>query len=120
MADGARNGELPEGIVDAGLLELEIHRVDETKIVTFRGELDLSNADTARSTLEALEREDGADLLLDLGELEFCDSTGLALIVSAASRCRDNGHGLKLLKAGPSVQRVFKLTGLEDQLPFVD
>jgi anti-sigma B factor antagonist len=115
-----RDGEPAERVVRDGLLELRIDRVAETVIVTLRGELEVANAEFAESELLRLEGEDVRGLVLDLSGLEFCDSRGLAVIARAVSRCRMNGDRLGLLRPGPSVQRLFEVTGMEEQLPFLN
>jgi len=107
-------------VVHKGLFELQIDREGSSVILTLRGELDLATAALLESTLLKLEAEDVGEMVLDLSQLEFCDSSGLQVILQAATRDRQNGNRLSLLKGGPEVQRLFQLTSLEDELPFVD
>jgi len=117
----ARNRVGREGlVVHKGLFELQIDREGSSVILTLRGELDLATAALLESTLLKLEAEDVGEMVLDLSQLEFCDSSGLQVILQAATRDRQNGNRLSLLKGGPEVQRLFQLTSLEDELPFVD
>jgi anti-anti-sigma factor len=80
------------------------------------GEIDLS---TAPQLEAALVRElDGApDLLLDLSEVSFLDSSGLHAIVSAARTARANGGMLVVDSPLPAqARRVIEITGLEELL----
>jgi anti-sigma B factor antagonist len=58
------------------------------------------------------------DLTLDLSGLDFLDSTGVRLVVEAADAARRRGGTLRLRPGREEVQRVFRVTGLEDVLPF--
>ncbi len=91
----------------------------DTRVVSLCGELDLANADAFESILRGLEDE-GVAILIDLSELEFIDSTGLTVLVGAATRCREDSNRLRMLPGSAQVQRVFELTGLDKALPFVD
>jgi anti-anti-sigma factor len=80
------------------------------------GEVDLC---TAPLLEEALVRElDAApDLLLDLSEVSFIDSSGLHAIVSAARTARASGGTLAVDSPLPSqARRVIEIAGLEELL----
>jgi anti-sigma B factor antagonist len=85
--------------------------------ICVRGELDLSDAPELGRLLDA-ERAAGRDLLVDLRELTFIDSSGLAVLVWAAQSAAGSGRTLRLLPAPSGVMRVFDVTGLRELLPF--
>ena len=103
-----------------GLLEVRVDYEAETAIIGLRGDLDLATAEVLESTLQAIEAGNVRGIVLDLSELEFCDSTGLAVIMRAITRGHENGDRLSLLRPNAQVERLFLLTGLEEQVPFVD
>ena len=70
----------------------------EARFVSLHGELDMANAKALEDELSRIEATNVARIVLDLGELEFIDSTGLAVIVRADARARKDGHGLRLLR----------------------
>ena len=84
-----------------------------------RGELDIFDAPQLGRLLEA-ERAAGHDLVVDLRELTFIDSSGLAVLVWAAESAARSGLGLRLLAPPPEVMRTFDVTGLRTLLPFAD
>lgn len=97
------------------LFSVERHDVDGTVVLSLRGECDLSNAEQLSSAIE----ETGASaLLIDLSELDFIDSTGLKVIVSAVKTARRENRWLTLRAGAPPVMRVFEITGLDKTLPF--
>lgn len=78
------------------------------------GELDLSNAETLEAALtEAI--DSGKKVLIDLGRLEFLDSTGLALIVRLLGRS-DAERFSFLPSRSSGVRRLFNLTGLDGRM----
>ena len=84
------------------------------------GDLDLATAGEADLAINTAEESRPPLLILDLSDLDFMDSTGLRVIVSAASRARDEARRLVLVKGPEVVQRVFEITRLAERLEIVD
>lgn len=80
-------------------------------VVRVSGELDIR-------TCERLERlagelvDNGHRVVLDLSELTFCDSTGLAVLVRLHKRAEAAGGTLVLRSPVPRVHNLLTLTGL--------
>lgn len=95
---------------------LSVQQLDEGAQLrlTLCGELDLANAKTAETALaEALASD--KKVLVDLGELEFLDSTGIALLVVALQR--NDAERLSFLPSKSSgVSRLLGLTGLDKRM----
>ena len=86
--------------------------------IKLAGEFDFSGRDLAD---EILARADGAPkLVLDLSELDFIDSIGIHFVVTAHERARAQGREFTIVRGGPQVERVFRLVGLDEVLPFAD
>ena len=87
--------------------------------VSLEGELDLSNVLCVEEELLKVEKRKPA-LVLDLRRLRFIDSTGLRVIVSAHQRAMKQGRKLRIVQGGDAVKRLFRLSGLERRLDFVE
>ena len=82
--------------------------------LTLLGELDLASRQVLESRLEELQL-DGRPVLLDLSQLEFMDSTGLAIVTGAIKSSRTGGWPFVIgSDLSPQVQRLFRLTGLDE------
>lgn len=82
--------------------------------ITLEGELDLSNAPTVEAALvEAIESE--KNVLVDLGRLEFLDSTGVALIIRTLGRA-DAERFSFLPSQSSAVRRLLEMTGLDERM----
>ena len=90
-----------------------------TELLELIGELDLDGAPRVEAELMRVEAGDAQSILIDLGSLEFIDSTGIRLLLMAAERCNASGR-LTILKGPRQVHRVFEITDLVDRLPFAD
>jgi anti-sigma B factor antagonist len=101
-----------------GSLAVRSEREGEAQIIELVGELDLDGAPRLEQALRDAEAGDATSIVVDLGGLEFIDSTGLRLLVMAAERSKDGRFSL--LRGPKQVHRVFEITDLVDRLPFAD
>lgn len=81
------------------------------------GELDMGTVGELNGHLEEILTSDSNELILDLGQLAFIDSSGLQLILEWIDRAREARLAFRLIQGGPAVQRVFELSGMNGQLP---
>lgn len=105
-----------------GMLTLRISSADAAKTLALVGELDMANAATLATELENLAATAGSEpITIDMSELEFIDSTGIAVLVAAYRRANGEGESrLRFVRSrATGVQRVMDVTGLEKELPFV-
>jgi anti-anti-sigma factor len=82
-------------------------------VVTPAGELDHHTADLLREPLEECLEKGYARLVIDCSRLEFCDSTGLNVLLGARLKAEAAGGGVHLAAMQPVVARVFEITGAE-------
>ncbi len=87
--------------------------------VVVTGELDLATAPALERAVHHA-HAGGRLMVLDLRGVSFCDSTGLHLILRASRRARDEGRRLVIVRGSEQVQRLFALTGVDEQLEIVE
>jgi anti-anti-sigma factor len=88
--------------------------------VSLVGELDISTATRLEDELGRQEAERPELIVLDLQGLTFMDSTGLRLLISADARAREEGRSLTIVRGSEMVQRVMRLTRLDERLNVVE
>jgi len=93
---------------------------DATVVLAFTGVLDLETIRAAEAAFEDAEAQRPQRIVVDLSDVEFIDSTGLRLIVSADTRGRREGRLLELVKGPDRVHRVFRMTLMSERLAFID
>jgi anti-sigma B factor antagonist len=81
-------------------------------LVTLTGELDIASLPDVAPQLEALLARDPQPVHLDLAELEFLDSSGVAVLIRIANRF----HPVTAAHATPVVRRVVQVLGLADRV----
>ncbi|MGW5671303.1 STAS domain-containing protein [Micromonospora sp. NPDC003776] len=82
------------------------------------GELDMSTVPQLNDALDRLAAEGQRRFLIDLTDLTFCDSTGIAAFVRGDNRAAAAGGWLRVTGATGRVARVLEVTGLGDVLRY--
>jgi anti-sigma B factor antagonist len=82
-------------------------------VITLSGELDLATVGILR---EAFSSVDGSDLIVDCTGLQFLDSTGIAVFVSARHEREQAGRTLALRNVSGIPRRALEVCGLLDAL----
>jgi anti-sigma B factor antagonist len=100
-------------------LEIETMANASTVFVRFTGELDITAAERAEQALTGIDAS-VKHVVIDLRGLEFIDSTGLRILLTADARARDRGARLVIVRGTGAVDRVFKLALLDERLDLVD
>jgi anti-anti-sigma factor len=101
-------------------LELRTEHDHGAPRLVVSGELDLASAEELEAHLKQLESSEPDVLVLDLRKLEFMDSTGLRTVIAADARARERGARLVVVRAPDEVDRVFRLTRMDQHLEVVD
>jgi anti-sigma B factor antagonist len=103
-----------------GTLVVRIEKQQSVHTIALCGELDLANAATAEAELKASLEADDAEVVVDMRELEFIDSTGIALLVAVLGHNGDEARVRFVPSDFPAVARVLDLTGLAERLPLAE
>ena len=101
-------------------LDWNVEEDGPTVRLKLAGELDLSSAGDLESELRRIEGRGPEALVLDLREVRFMDSTGLRVVITADDRAREGGWRFSVVPGPEAVQRVFRITRLEERLDFVE
>jgi anti-sigma B factor antagonist len=91
------------------------HRAAHAYVV-LAGELDGATAPFLVRTLVELNDTLEGDLILDIKQLSFIDSTGLSVFVSQQKKLFSKGQKLVIYAPTPMARRLFQITGLDDVL----
>ncbi|MDL2081199.1 STAS domain-containing protein [Streptomyces sp. GXMU-J15] len=101
------------GNAQSGRLLVEVREEGSSAVVTVVGELDHHTADLLREPLEESLAKGFSRLVVDCGRLDFCDSTGLNVLLGARLKAEAAGGGVHLVAMQPVVARVFEITGAD-------
>jgi anti-anti-sigma factor len=100
------------------ILGIDRRRDADCVTVIVSGELDLSTSGRLRAELDASTIEPGVKtIVLDLRELLFCDSAGIATLLTSSVLARAEGVELVLVQPDdPAAATFFEVTGLAQAL----
>lgn len=83
---------------------------DQTHVIAVRGELDLSSASAFSGPLMAAIEGGKTQVVVDLSEVVFIGSNGLATLLNGLRRLTRRGGRLVIATANPTVLRMFAVT----------
>ena len=95
-------------------LTIDIEEVNSQAIMTLKGEIDIYTAAKLKKDLNDLVSEQKSDVIVDLKDVTYMDSTGLGTFISALKHSEKAGSKLRLIRANDRLFRLFKVTGLDD------
>jgi anti-sigma B factor antagonist len=100
--------------------EINVVRDRESATVTLAGELDIATVPRVEEAIEATLTDELQVLTVDLSGLGFVDSSGLRLFIVLDQRAAEQGWELRLLRPDAQVLTVFQVSGVEENLPFIE
>jgi anti-anti-sigma factor len=87
-------------------------------LIRVHGEIDLSNAHEVSSAIGMVMGQEARRLVVDLSDITYLDSAGVALLLRLAERLRARRRQLHLVVPRRSpVRRVLQFTGLPRVIP---
>ena len=93
-------------------LTLTTRVADGKTIVAVGGEIDVYTAPKLRDKITELVAGGAYDLVVDMQEVEFLDSTGLGVLVGGLKKVRAHSGSLQLVCNQDRLLKIFRITGL--------
>jgi len=98
-------------LLSTGFRTVEESVDEQTHIVQIYGDVDLKTAKSFRSALDEAAQDGKPRLIVDMSEVPFMDSSGLAALIGAQKAYRDQ---TRLIVVCPqNLQRIFQVTRLD-------
>jgi anti-sigma B factor antagonist len=95
---------------------VDSERVGEAYRLSVSGELDLATRGILNEELRRVEAREPRRILLDLTDLTFIDSVGIAVLVAAHQRSTMDGTQLRVIAGDGQVRDILELTGVMELL----
>ncbi|MDD2307495.1 MAG: STAS domain-containing protein [Prolixibacteraceae bacterium] len=98
-------------------MDFEIVKIaDYTRIKVLNDRLDTSNAPDLKSELVAVNANGEKNIILDVSNCEYCDSSGLSAILVANRLCEDAIGTFILTGLQPDVEQIIRISMLHTVL----
>lgn len=95
------------------MFDKEIKIEDDIQTVKLVGDLDVYSEEDFKEFIE--EKIDvNKDLVFDLKNLDYLDSTGLGMFMLIYNKQKENGKSVKIINAKENIKKLFKITDLSD------
>ena len=91
----------------------QVRRLEQAVAVDLRGDVDLHRSPALRATLARLIEENPVRLVLNLTEVGYMDSSGVATLVEALQRIQRKQGRLQMHSLTPRVRSIFEIARLE-------
>ena len=101
-------------------LQIETRKVSGATVLDLTGEVDSYNAPKLRDRMERLITNGDAQIVVNLSNVDYIDSTGLGMLVGGLKMASEAGGGVKLICPNKQIYQVFHITGLTRVFPIHD
>jgi anti-sigma B factor antagonist len=88
-----------------------------THVIELGGEVDLYTAPEFKEKMVELIESGKKQLVVDLSQATFIDSTTLGVLVGGVKRLRPAGGSLALVCTDQNITKIFEITGLDRVFP---
>jgi anti-sigma B factor antagonist len=93
-------------------LEVLVRVLNDDAVLALRGEVDAYTGPSLSEYLDAAVAETAGNVTLNLSQVSFVDSSGIAVLVAAAKKLRDRGKELVVEAPPAMVAKVLEITGV--------
>ncbi len=85
---------------------------DGSSVIEAAGEVDVATSPALAAALDAMIRSGATNIVVDMAQVTFIDSSGLGTLVAALKQAQATNATLTLRNLSTAVRRVFEITDL--------
>ena len=94
-------------------MKLSSHQINNVNVLKLSGSFDIYTATTVREWMDTATQSIPSNIVVDLSEVDFIDSTALATLIQGMKRARSNQGDIRLSGLRQPVRMVLELTRLD-------
>lgn len=100
-------------------MELEIKTQQDEGVCTLAldGEVDVYTAPKLKEHLVSAIEDGCSNVIIDMNQVSFIDSSGLGVLVSALRRARERDGAVRIVCDRDNILKIFRITGLDKVFP---
>jgi len=95
-------------------VNVKINQSDSCIEVLVSGEIDAYTAPQIREMVYPLTNQEHVDMVINLSEVSYMDSTGLGMFVGLFKAVKSNNGKFKMIGLSRRLKRLFDITGLAE------
>ena len=104
----------------ADVLTAEVGHADGVAHIALAGQLDRTGEATLMDAYARATADGPGDVDIDFSEVEYINSTGIALVVRVLAEARKDGREIRALGLTEHYRQIFTITRLSDFMTIVD
>lgn len=93
------------------MFDKSIEHNDDFQLIKLKGDLDVYSEDEFKGFIEE-NLDENKDLVIDLADLDYLDSTGLGMFMNIYNSQKSKGKTVKIINAKDNIKKLFKITDL--------
>jgi len=94
-------------------MNIDIEIVDNTTVVIPRGDVDMLQSSKLREVLKPVLDNSTARVVVDLSEVGYMDSSGIATLIEALQICKQKDMQFVICNLGEGVRSIIELARLD-------
>ena len=96
------------------MFKANIDKRDDKLILKLKGDLDVYSEDEFKDFIEDELKDEDLDLVIDIKDLDYLDSTGLGMFMKIYKMNKEKGKRVKIINPKENILKLFKITDLTD------
>lgn len=102
-------------------MQIKHRTYNQILYLVLNGELDENSSHFAKATLDSLLDKSGFnEVIIDLSELEFMDSTGVGVLIGRYKKMKEKGIPIFICNPSKHAEKIFNMTGLYGIMPKIN
>ena len=93
-------------------LEIKVRKEKNIPVITLSGEIDVYTYPKLNEALATLIEEGCKDLVINLEQVKYIDSTGLGVLANSAAKIANKKGSLHLVCTKTNIKKIFDVSGL--------
>ena len=98
---------------ESGELSIQVEPRGEAVVLSAVGDVDLAQSPELRESIKQALDSNPKKLVVDLGGVNYMDSSGVATLVEALKRAKSGGASLVICSLAPAVLSIFEIARLD-------
>ncbi len=101
-----------------GSMQIKNRLYNNTLYISLSGELDEMSANFTRQQLDSImQLPDAKQIVIDLSELTFMDSTGIGILIGRYKKMKLKNIPIFICNPNNHIEKIFQMTGLYEIMP---
>lgn len=96
------------------MFESKIYDKEKFLLIEVKGDLDIYSEDEFKSFIEREIENTDKDLVIDIKDLDYLDSTGLGLFMKIYKLAKEKDRSVSIINPKENILKLFKITDLTD------